>query len=183
MWYRDSVVQKIKERSWKYEGVPGTYIDIVNVINATSVHWAADRMVRFPPIATNLFSYQNLTIKFFSAVFHWRPKRTPLEYTQNMRSMICSQLWWVLIEFDMLVRWDHSWPFWYFVVPVRLSYLTNELSKSDVCILLGWPSLALAITNTDFPCAGQPYKPVVLFKPWLPKVSWKSRPKVHLYVL
>jgi linoleate 10R-lipoxygenase len=48
VWYRDSVIQKIKERSWKYEGVPGTYIDIVNVINATSVHWAADRMVKFP---------------------------------------------------------------------------------------------------------------------------------------
>ena len=47
MWYRDSVEQKIKERSWKYEGVPGTYIDIVNVLNATSVHWAADRLVRF----------------------------------------------------------------------------------------------------------------------------------------
>ena len=46
-WYRDSVIQKIKERSWKYEGVPGTYIDIVNVINATSVHWAADKMVGF----------------------------------------------------------------------------------------------------------------------------------------
>ena len=48
MWYRDSVIQKIRERSWKYEGVPGTCIDIVNVINATSVHWAADRMVIFP---------------------------------------------------------------------------------------------------------------------------------------
>jgi len=48
-WYRDSVVQKIKERSWKYEGVPGTYVDIVNdVINATSVHWAADRMCGLP---------------------------------------------------------------------------------------------------------------------------------------
>ena len=45
MWYRDSVIQKIKERSWKYDGVPGRYIDIVTqVINATSVHWAADRM-------------------------------------------------------------------------------------------------------------------------------------------
>ena len=68
MWYRDSVIQNIKERSWKYEGVPGTYVDIVNVINATSVHWAADRMVRFPLF--NLFSYQNLIVKFFSAVFH-----------------------------------------------------------------------------------------------------------------
>lgn len=46
-WYRDSVTQKIKERSWKYDGVPGNYVDIVtDVINATSVHWAADQMVR-----------------------------------------------------------------------------------------------------------------------------------------
>ncbi|KAF8878550.1 heme peroxidase [Infundibulicybe gibba] len=47
MWYRDSVIQKIQERSWKYDGVPGNYVDIVSdVINATSVHWAADRMVK-----------------------------------------------------------------------------------------------------------------------------------------
>ncbi|KAJ7894889.1 heme peroxidase [Mycena olivaceomarginata] len=45
-WYRDSVIQKISERSWKYDGVPGNYIDIVkSVINATSVHWAADVLV------------------------------------------------------------------------------------------------------------------------------------------
>lgn len=48
-WYRDSVTQKIAERSWKYDGVPGNYVDIVaDVINSTSVHWAADRMVRLP---------------------------------------------------------------------------------------------------------------------------------------
>ncbi|KAJ4490906.1 heme peroxidase [Lentinula aciculospora] len=44
-WYRDNVIQRIKERSWTYDGVPGRYVDIVNdVINVTSVHWAADRM-------------------------------------------------------------------------------------------------------------------------------------------
>ncbi|KAF8878552.1 heme peroxidase [Infundibulicybe gibba] len=49
MWYRDSVIQKIQERSWKYGGVPGNYVDIVSdVINATSVHWAADRMCGLP---------------------------------------------------------------------------------------------------------------------------------------
>ena len=53
-WYCDSVIQKIKERSWKYcEGVPETltYIDTVNVINATPVHSsraADDGMVRSP---------------------------------------------------------------------------------------------------------------------------------------
>ncbi|KAF8209473.1 heme peroxidase [Mycena galopus ATCC 62051] len=48
-WYRDSVTQLIKERSWKYDGVPGNYIDIVkNVINVTSVHWAADRLCGLP---------------------------------------------------------------------------------------------------------------------------------------
>ncbi|KAF9039702.1 heme peroxidase [Hymenopellis radicata] len=48
-WYRDSVTQLIKERSWKYDGVPGNYVDIVkNVINTTSVHWAADRLCGLP---------------------------------------------------------------------------------------------------------------------------------------
>ncbi|KAJ6589604.1 heme peroxidase [Mycena capillaripes] len=44
-WYRDFPTQKIKERSWKYHGVPGNYIDIVkSVINATLVYWAAERL-------------------------------------------------------------------------------------------------------------------------------------------
>jgi len=48
-WYRDSTIQKIKERSWKYDGVNGNYVDIVkNVINVTSVHWAADRLCGLP---------------------------------------------------------------------------------------------------------------------------------------
>ncbi|KAJ7078001.1 heme peroxidase [Mycena belliarum] len=48
-WYRDSVTQLIKERSWKYDGVPGNYVDIVkSVINTTSVHWAADRLCGLP---------------------------------------------------------------------------------------------------------------------------------------
>ena len=30
----------------RYDGVPGTYVDIVrDVINIVSVHWAADRLV------------------------------------------------------------------------------------------------------------------------------------------
>ena len=96
IWYRDSVIHKIKERSWKYEGVPGMYIDIVNVINATSVHWAADRMVRLSSHCYNLISHRNLTVRFFSAVSHWRPNSTPLDCTQSKRSTICFQLWWVL---------------------------------------------------------------------------------------
>ncbi|KAJ7785469.1 heme peroxidase [Mycena olivaceomarginata] len=48
-WYRDSVTQLIKERSWKYDGVAGNYVDIVkSVINVTSVHWAADRLCGLP---------------------------------------------------------------------------------------------------------------------------------------
>ncbi|KAK7036088.1 heme peroxidase [Favolaschia claudopus] len=48
-WYRDSISQLIKERSWKYDGVAGNYVDIVkNVINVTSVHWAADRLCGLP---------------------------------------------------------------------------------------------------------------------------------------
>ena len=82
-----------------------------------------------------------------------------------------------------MARWD-SWFDLDTLSFSTVSLVTKfEWSKSDVSILLGWPSLALAITSTAFLCAGQPYKPVVLFKPWLPKASWKLRLKVHLYVL
>ncbi|KAJ7469076.1 heme peroxidase [Mycena latifolia] len=48
-WFREFTTQKIKERSWKYDGVPGNYIDIVkSVINAAVVHWAADRLAGLP---------------------------------------------------------------------------------------------------------------------------------------
>ncbi|TFK63858.1 heme peroxidase [Pluteus cervinus] len=48
-WYKDSVTQKIKDKSWTYKGVSGNYVDIVtDVINATSVHWAADRLCGIP---------------------------------------------------------------------------------------------------------------------------------------
>jgi len=48
-WYRDGIANKIKERSWKYDGVPGNYVDIVrDVINVISVHWAADRLCGIP---------------------------------------------------------------------------------------------------------------------------------------
>ncbi|KAF7358979.1 Heme peroxidase [Mycena sanguinolenta] len=48
-WYRDQVTQLIKERSWKYDGVPGNYVEVVrNVINVTSVRWAADRLCGLP---------------------------------------------------------------------------------------------------------------------------------------
>ncbi|KAJ6476780.1 heme peroxidase [Mycena vitilis] len=48
-WYRDSVSKFIKERSWKYDGVSGNYVDIVkNVINVAAVHWAADRLCGLP---------------------------------------------------------------------------------------------------------------------------------------
>ncbi|TFK61201.1 heme peroxidase [Pluteus cervinus] len=44
-WYRDNVTQRIQEKSWKYDGVSGVYVDIAtDVLNATSVHWAADRL-------------------------------------------------------------------------------------------------------------------------------------------
>ena len=86
MWYRNSVEQKIKERSWKYEGVPGTYIDIVNVLNATSVHWAADRLVRFPLPLCN-FHFQNLTVKFFLVRSSNEDKREPLWIVHRTRDL------------------------------------------------------------------------------------------------
>ncbi|KAF9458998.1 heme peroxidase [Collybia nuda] len=48
-WYRNSIITKIREKSWKYDGVPGIYVDIVSdVINATSIHWAADVLCGIP---------------------------------------------------------------------------------------------------------------------------------------
>ncbi|KAJ7278558.1 heme peroxidase [Mycena rebaudengoi] len=48
-WYRDSAIQKIKEKSWKYDGVAGNYIDITkSVINSTSIDWAAVRLCGLP---------------------------------------------------------------------------------------------------------------------------------------
>ncbi|KAI3616961.1 heme peroxidase [Moniliophthora roreri] len=44
-WYRDQVTLRIRERSWKYDGVPGRFVDIVNdVINSTSIAWASERL-------------------------------------------------------------------------------------------------------------------------------------------
>ncbi|EIM82504.1 heme peroxidase [Stereum hirsutum FP-91666 SS1] len=48
-FYRDGVTKRIKERSWKYPNVEGTYIDIVTqVINSVSVEWAADHLCGIP---------------------------------------------------------------------------------------------------------------------------------------
>ncbi|KAJ7833862.1 heme peroxidase [Mycena olivaceomarginata] len=44
-WYRDSLLRNLKERSWRYDGVLGNYVDVVKgVINATTVHWVADHV-------------------------------------------------------------------------------------------------------------------------------------------
>ncbi|KAL0577268.1 hypothetical protein V5O48_004725 [Marasmius crinis-equi] len=44
-WYRDGVTQRITDKSFSYDGVQGKLVDIVNdVINSTSIHWAADRL-------------------------------------------------------------------------------------------------------------------------------------------
>ncbi|KAF9257871.1 heme peroxidase [Marasmius fiardii PR-910] len=42
-WYKDGVTQRIANKSFTYDGVPGKYVDIVNdVINDAAIHWAAD---------------------------------------------------------------------------------------------------------------------------------------------
>ncbi|KAJ7745980.1 heme peroxidase [Mycena metata] len=47
-WYRARLIQNIKERSWKYGGVSGEYIDVVkSVINATAMQWAAEYLCGF----------------------------------------------------------------------------------------------------------------------------------------
>ncbi|KAJ7831148.1 heme peroxidase [Mycena olivaceomarginata] len=44
-WYRDLLLRNLKERSWRYDGVLGNYVDVVKgVINATTVHWVADHL-------------------------------------------------------------------------------------------------------------------------------------------
>ena len=46
-WFRESISRKIKERSWKYGGIKGTTVDIVqDVMNASSVEWVAQHLVR-----------------------------------------------------------------------------------------------------------------------------------------
>jgi len=47
-WFRDKVSKFIKERTWTYDGVAGNYINIVSIINATFVHWAADLLAGLP---------------------------------------------------------------------------------------------------------------------------------------
>jgi cytochrome P450 len=48
-WYREMTAKQIKEKSWKYDGVPGMHVDIVkDVINTVSVHWSADRLCGIP---------------------------------------------------------------------------------------------------------------------------------------
>ncbi|KAJ6481195.1 heme peroxidase [Mycena vulgaris] len=47
-WYRESITQRIKERSWKYNGVPGNYIDITKSVNSVSVSWAAEQLCGLP---------------------------------------------------------------------------------------------------------------------------------------
>ena len=180
MWYRDSVIQKIKERSWKYEGVPGTYIDIVNVINATSVHWAADRLVWFLPLLSFIFFRVKIWLSSFSVRSSIENQREPLWIVHRARDLRYVRNFG---EYLSLTYWRDGIADILYLSSSTDSLLTSfKRSKSDVCFLSGWPSLVSAITNMAFPCAGQPYRPVLSFKPWLLKMYWKSRLKVHLYV-
>lgn len=46
-WYKDTTIRLLNEKKFSYDGVPGTYVDIVrDVINLVSVHWVADKLVR-----------------------------------------------------------------------------------------------------------------------------------------
>jgi len=48
-WFAAAVRAKIKEKSWQYPNVPGTYVDIVkDVINIVSTHVAADKLCGLP---------------------------------------------------------------------------------------------------------------------------------------
>ena len=48
-WYKQMTTKLLNEKKFSYDGVPGTYVDIIrDVINLVSVHWAADKLVRAP---------------------------------------------------------------------------------------------------------------------------------------
>ncbi|KAI0071441.1 heme peroxidase [Panus rudis PR-1116 ss-1] len=48
-WYKQMIINKIKENSYQINGVPGTRVDIVrNVINVACAHWAADYVMGIP---------------------------------------------------------------------------------------------------------------------------------------
>ncbi|KAJ7160328.1 heme peroxidase [Mycena filopes] len=89
-WYRDSVVRLIKERSWKYDGVAGNYVDIVkNVINTTSVHWAADPLCGLPlktkDNPNGLYTEQEV-YDMFSTLFQYEcPAKINETYTHTLR--------------------------------------------------------------------------------------------------
>jgi len=49
MWLGAATQAKIKEKTWKYNNVPGNYVDIVkDVINVVSCHVAADKLTGVP---------------------------------------------------------------------------------------------------------------------------------------
>ncbi|KAL5536114.1 hypothetical protein ACEPAF_4219 [Sanghuangporus sanghuang] len=48
-WFKSKARLMLKEKSVKYDGVPGTYVDIIrDVVNLVSVHWAADKLCGIP---------------------------------------------------------------------------------------------------------------------------------------
>jgi linoleate 10R-lipoxygenase len=71
-WYKDGVNQRVTQRSWVYDGVPSKYVDIVDVINSTSVHWAADRLcgldMKTPDNASGMYTEQEV-YEMFTAMF------------------------------------------------------------------------------------------------------------------
>ncbi|KAF8210021.1 heme peroxidase [Mycena galopus ATCC 62051] len=89
-WYRDSLLKNLKERSWRYDGVSGNYVDVVKgVINATTVHWVADHLCDLElktkdharglyteqeiyAVLTTLSMYSTVETEFPENVFHLR---------------------------------------------------------------------------------------------------------------
>ncbi|KAJ8518487.1 hypothetical protein ONZ45_g4459 [Pleurotus djamor] len=45
-WYKAETAKMVKDRSWKYDGVPGKFVDIVNdVINMVAIHFVAEKLL------------------------------------------------------------------------------------------------------------------------------------------
>ncbi|TDL26424.1 heme peroxidase [Rickenella mellea] len=76
-WYAEKYKALIAEKSYKYDGIQGNFVDIVkDVINLASVHWAADMLCGIPlktkANPKGLFTEQEVSDMFsllFSCVF------------------------------------------------------------------------------------------------------------------
>ena len=67
-WYKETTIRLLNEKKFSYDGVPGTYVDIVrDVINLVSVHWVAEKLVSATLVISH---FLRLSKSHCSAVYH-----------------------------------------------------------------------------------------------------------------